>query len=92
MLAAIPNSKQGLPSPAFRSSFRGKPGTAGWGRGVVVEFRVAGAEAVRAEAVAEADIGMLQQVTLDALPIAGVVADFFAAGADGEQLAEGSLR
>jgi len=92
MLAAIPNSKQGLPSPAFRSSFRGKPGTAGWGRGVVVEFRVAGAEAVRAEAVAEADIGMLQQVTLDALPITGVVADFFAAGADGEQLAEGSLR
>ena len=45
-------------------------------------------QAVRAEAVAEGDFGVTHDVLLNLVPIAPVVADFFAAGADGQQSAQ----
>src|SRR5262245_15881569 len=44
--------------------------------------------AVRADAVAEVDVGAAGEVFIDLLPVVVVVADLLAVGADGEQQAE----
>ena len=57
-------------------------------RRLVVQVRVALAEAVGAEPVAEAGVGMLLNVAFHALPVTRIVADFLTAGADREQSAQ----